>query len=534
LAIANAGRQLTNLSIVVTELIDTAMQSVDYAFRDAQTQVHPADVSSQDTRFRLHQLFQGVVRNSPQLRSIAVFDAQGNIQVISREFPAIEHNISDRDYFHRQQDGSASNPYFVGDPTTSATTGKHTLPISQAIRDGNGAFKGIIRVGMETTYFEDLFSRVEIGQGSAITLMRTDGVVLMRSEGSRELEGLDLSRTSAFQQFLAEGSRLAWHPSPIDGSWRFVVSRKLKGAPLIVSVSLAEDEVLGPWRKQATVVAGIGAAALLILIAVCTVASRQLCKREERLERVMDQAVTANQAKSHFLANMSHELRTPINAILGFSELIGMRLLGPDISDPYLERVKLIETSAQLLIKLVNDLLDLEKIDSGNSKLTLEPFSITDLVDGCISMIASDAVQRNILISKKHFGPKSFMGDRRVVTQIFLNLLNNAVKYSGLASSITIASTIEDRELRLSVSDNGPGIPEDLLEHIFEPFQTAAAHTRRANSGSGLGLSICRKLAQLHGGTIRIESQVDLGTVIQVRLVSGAAIREGSRDSAAV
>jgi signal transduction histidine kinase len=526
LAIANAGRELTNLSIVITELTETTMQSADFALRDAQAQLRLVDPTVPDAQFRLHQLFQDVVRNSPELRTISIFDAKGNMLVISREFPAIEHNIADRDYFRQQRDHAVPGQYYIGYPARSETTGKRTISISQAIRS-SGAFKGIIRIGMETAYFENLFGRIEIGQGSAITLIRDDGILLLRSPSRPGSIGRDISETPAFRQFRAEGSRMAWHKSPVDGTWRFVVSRKLKDAPLIVAVSLAQDAVLGPWRKQTALVMGIGATALLILLTLCTIAARQLRRREEGMQRAMDQAVAANQAKSHFLANMSHELRTPINAILGFSEMIGMRLLGPDIGDAYLERVGLIRTSAQLLIKLVNDLLDLEKIDSGHSKLVLEPFNVSELIDSCFTMIASEAARKHLRLSK--YPPKAaaeFIGDRRVVQQVLLNLIGNAVKYVDEGDAISVAWEIQGEELRISVKDSGPGIPDGVMKNIFEPFQTADSEIRRPNSGGGLGLSICRKLVQLHGGAIEIASGPSTGTTVDIHIRSGVSMRE--------
>src|SRR5262249_54732325 len=135
LAIGNAERELTNLSIVVTELVDNAIQSADFALRDAQAQVHVTGLASPDSRFRLHRLFKDVVRNSPQIRTISVIDADGTLRVISREFPAIEHNVADRDYFRELRQRSTFGQSYLGFPVNSETTGERTLSISQAIRD---------------------------------------------------------------------------------------------------------------------------------------------------------------------------------------------------------------------------------------------------------------------------------------------------------------------------------------------------------------------------------------------------------------
>lgn len=224
LAISNAARELTNLSIVITELLDTTVQSADIALRDAQTEVQIAGLGSPDARFRLHRLFKDDVRNLPQLRTISVVDAHGALKVTSREFPAVEHNVADRDYFLGLKERPASGRSYVGFPVNSETTGVRTFSISQAILDEGGSFKGIIRVGMETSYFEDLFARIKIGNGSAITLIRADGIVLLRAPVDQARAGRDISRTS---KFLLEGDpEPVWHRSPLDGAWRLVSARK--------------------------------------------------------------------------------------------------------------------------------------------------------------------------------------------------------------------------------------------------------------------------------------------------------------------
>jgi signal transduction histidine kinase len=233
------------------------------------------------------------------------------------------------------------------------------------------------------------------------------------------------------------------------------------------------------------------------------------------LELAKDRAEAASRAKSEFLANMSHELRTPLNAIIGFSELIRDQPSGP-IGVNYVEYATEINTAGHDLLAMINDVLDLSKIEAGRYELADDAVELGMVVRSCIGMLRPRAKQGGVRIDNKVDGKRiALRGDARAVKQITLNLLSNAVKFtpSGGVVSLLIEQTSE--VVALVVTDTGIGIDAVALQALGQPFQQADASIGRKFGGSGLGLAISRKLLALHGGSLEIESTPGRGTTVR-------------------
>jgi len=240
---------------------------------------------------------------------------------------------------------------------------------------------------------------------------------------------------------------------------------------------------------------------------------------ERALREAKDAAERAYAAKSQFLANMSHELRTPLNAIIGFSEMIQQQLLGPIGNDRYLDYIKGINESGQHLLDLITDILDMSKIEAGKYELALEQINVTKVIKLAVHMIEGRAVEQGIKIAVK--APEQgvqIVADRRAVMQIVLNLLSNAVKFSRENGRVEVECAARADHITIRVKDHGIGIPANKLKTITNPFEQAANQYTRSHEGTGLGLSITKELTELHGGAIHIESQVDVGTSVTIRL----------------
>jgi two-component system cell cycle sensor histidine kinase PleC len=236
------------------------------------------------------------------------------------------------------------------------------------------------------------------------------------------------------------------------------------------------------------------------------------------LSRARDEAANANRAKSVFLANMSHELRTPLNAILGFAEIITTKALGRTTSpERQIEYVEHIMRSGRHLLALINDVLDIAKIDAG--KLVLERRWIDGraALSDCVQAFAEQSSAGGVALasSASPDGLKLF-ADERAFRQIVGNLLSNAVKFTPQGGKIMVRLALVDDGAMLSIRDTGCGIPADQLPVIFQPFEQSAKGYGRAKGGSGLGLALVRSLTELHGGTCRIDSEVDMGTLVTV------------------
>jgi PAS domain S-box-containing protein len=251
-------------------------------------------------------------------------------------------------------------------------------------------------------------------------------------------------------------------------------------------------------------------------------AARDISERkafELELEKARRRAEDISEAKSKFLANVSHELRTPLNAILGFSELIRDGAFGADSEARLAEYAGLIHESGSLLNSLVSDLLDLAKIEAGKYDLHQEHITLSEVVPFCLRQIEAEAVRKKIGIEDNISETGlSVLADKRALTQMLTNLLSNAVKFTPEGGRITLSVHPHPEGIRLSVKDTGIGISEEDIERVTAPFEQVGDSSRLALKGSGLGLAIVKSLAELHGGTLTIESEPGVGTCVTVRL----------------
>ena len=246
-----------------------------------------------------------------------------------------------------------------------------------------------------------------------------------------------------------------------------------------------------------------------------------------QLQEARDRAESSNRAKSAFLANMSHELRTPLNAIIGFAEVMEQQLLGPLGSNRYVNYAADIRWSGNHLLQLINDVLDLSKIEAGRAELIEEVLDIPSLARECVRLL--DERARDAGVRWREVIPTelpSLKADARGVRQILLNLLTNAVKFTGAGGTVTFEARQEtDGGLALTIADTGMGIPDSELAHIFEPFRHRSnALVSRAKEGTGLGLSICKRLVEMHGGTIELKSKLDRGTTVTIRFPASRVV----------
>ena len=241
---------------------------------------------------------------------------------------------------------------------------------------------------------------------------------------------------------------------------------------------------------------------------------------EQELRQARDASEQAYAAKSRFLANMSHELRTPLNAVIGFSEMIESQMLGPIFNEKYLEYATSIKDSGKHLLDLISDILDMSKIEAGKHTLDLEEINIKDIIDRAIHMINGRAQEQEISLRTPETEDSdiNIIGDRRALTQILLNLLSNAVKFTPAHGSVWIECHKNDTYISLKVCDTGMGIPPNKLASVLRPFEQASSQYTRDHEGTGLGLSITKKLIELHNGSLHIESSIDVGTTVSVRL----------------
>jgi len=253
--------------------------------------------------------------------------------------------------------------------------------------------------------------------------------------------------------------------------------------------------------------------------------TRELQQALAELSQKGSQLEVASRHKSEFLANMSHELRTPLNAIIGFSQVLRQRLFGP-LNAKQEEYLDDILASGNHLLDLINDVLDLSKVEAGQVELEVATFSLREALERGVVMVRERATKNEVLLSLELAADVDLVdGDERRVQQVVFNLLTNAVKFTPRGGSVVVASAREDGEVLVSVTDTGPGIAADDQERIFEEFQQTDVGVRQ-REGTGLGLALSKRLVELHRGRIWVESQSGHGS----RFVFTLPIQKASRN----
>jgi signal transduction histidine kinase len=250
--------------------------------------------------------------------------------------------------------------------------------------------------------------------------------------------------------------------------------------------------------------------------------ARNVNRMNDELRRLYGELETASRHKSEFLANMSHELRTPLNAILGFSQVLEQKLFG-ELNPRQEEYVGDILSSGNHLLALINDVLDLSKVEAGQIELEVEPFSLRESVERAVAMVRERASKNGVTVATAIQPEVQVVeADERRIRQVLFNLLSNAAKFTPSGGRIDVTAVRVAGEIEVAVSDTGPGIAPADQDRIFEEFQQTEVGAKQ-REGTGLGLALSKRLVELHGGRIWVESELGSGSLFVFTLPVGPA-----------
>ena len=304
-----------------------------------------------------------------------------------------------------------------------------------------------------------------------------------------------------------------------DGRWMHISERRTKDGGYvsvgtdITTIKLHEQKLLeGEKRRIATI------DDLRTSQQALELQADQLADLAEKYAEEKTRAEEANQAKSKFLANMSHELRTPLNAIIGFSEVMEAGMFGPLGAEKYLEYSRDIRQSGQYLLDVINDILDMSKIEAGGIRLAVEDVELEPVLADSLRVVSGRAGDKHLVLTSQIDSGIRLRADRRALKQIALNLLSNAVKFTPDSGTVTLQGRVRADHVIIAIKDSGIGIPKYALPKLGRPFEQVDSQLTKRHQGSGLGLAIAKSLIEMHGGRMRIRSTLGRGTIVAVRL----------------
>jgi len=342
---------------------------------------------------------------------------------------------------------------------------------------------------------------VLVGTLRASPLRKGEGTMGRATETREPIQVADISAPGAYQSHIRD--------TLLGAGYRALLSVPLlREGEIIGSLSL-NRHVPGEFPPEAVEVLKTFATQSALAIQNARL-FREIADKSRQLE-------AASRHKSEFLANMSHELRTPLNAIIGFSEVLNARMFG-ELNDKQAEYLNDIHASGTHLLSLINDILDLSKVEAGRMELELSDFSLPSAIDSALTLVRERATRRGITLRAAVLdGVGEVTGDERKIRQVLLNLLSNAIKFTPEGGRIEVKAVPEDGSVDVSVIDTGVGIAPEDQEAVFEEFRQVGASAAK-QEGTGLGLALCRKFVELHGGKIWVTSALGAGSTFTFRL----------------
>jgi hypothetical protein len=526
--------QLDNLSLVLAEqgaqefksaflVLDSISETVD-----AQNVRSASELRGKMATQRDFDSMRDKIRGLPQVDVATIVAANGDVVNFTRAFPAPPINLADRDYFQAHLRDPQLGVY-VSAPVRNKGNGEWTFYLSRKLTGPHGEFLGLALVGFSSTFLSRFYKKIELGDGATVTLYRRDYTVLARWPHDDKLMGKVNRGGSTFHilDVLKKTHDVVELESPRfsqggDKVMRLGAARVIEGYPLLINVTVTDARFLNQWRRFTAVLSLVGGLSALAMGLIFAVLIRLLRSREHDMEetrKLKTVAEAANLAKSDFLAMMSHEIRTPLTAIIGFAEILEQTQPG----QPGGDTGAIILRNGQHLLTIINDILDISKIEAGRLPLEQLAFCPYALAQGVHAMMASQAQAKGLRFALEvtYPLPAQVVADPTRWKQILFNLASNAIKFTDLGS-VKLALRYEPASGRLvsTVTDTGVGISPEQQARLFRPFSQGDSSVARKYGGTGLGLYLVSQLAASMQGAVTVQSSVGCGSVFEVDILA--------------
>jgi signal transduction histidine kinase len=442
-------------------------------------------------------------------------------------------DLSDREHFQVHLD-TRHHGLHIGAPVLGRVSKVQTVQVTQRVNADDGRFLGVTVFSLLPSYLTNLHRSLDLGPRGVLVLTGTDDIVRARFTAEKP------DGTDGLGTYVAGGARPSGREalqkghyqraSVVDGVARLYAYHRVTGHPLIVTVGLELDNALEAANDHALVLVLLATLATLLVAGLATYLVREISRRAARetelasanVELMLrkEQAEAANVAKSTFLANMSHELRTPLNAIIGFSEVIRDQAMGPVGLERYSGYAADIAHAGQHLLGIINDVLDISRIEAGKLDMATAAVEVAGTIADSIRAVTPQAERKRLVITLvEPIRPIVVVADEQKLRQVLTNLLSNAVKFTPEGGRVTVSSVQQaDGGVRLSVVDTGIGMDQDEIGLALQPFRQLENALTKSHEGTGLGLPLAKRLVELHGGRLEIESARGQGTVVHVLL----------------